>query len=169
MVPWPKIRLLRDPQWDGSVSLARRRQMACADEASTRDEVRIQLALRGGADHARENRLTLGPIPGPIPATDLPCHDDRSDRVVGAAVGGIDRWIKQEGSDRREFAIEMRGESPHVRHAAGTVESRGETAISCPRATSSPAVGISPHTNRLRKRSACCKIACTSVAKLACG
>ena len=47
--------------------------------------------------------------------------------MFGAPIGRIDGWIKQEGPDRREFAIEMRRESRHVGHAAGTVESHGET------------------------------------------
>ena len=58
------------------------------------DDMRIHVALRGGADDARENLLTFGAIPGPISATDLARHDDRSNRVFGAPVGGIDGRIK---------------------------------------------------------------------------
>ena len=38
----------------------------------------------------------------------------------------VNRRIKQEGPDGREFALEMRGETLDVRHATGALEAFGE-------------------------------------------
>src|SRR5882762_7854455 len=70
--------------------------------------------------------MTVGAGPGAISPTDLARNDRGSDRVFGAPVRRIDSWIKQEGPDGREFALEMRGEPLDVRRATRSVKPFGE-------------------------------------------
>lgn len=46
--------------------------------------------------------------------------------MFGAPVRRIDSWIKHEGPDGREFALEMRGEPLDVRRATRSVKPFGE-------------------------------------------
>ncbi len=68
--------------------------------------MRIDFALGRRADDAGENLLTAGTGPRTIAATHLARHDRGSDRVFGAPVRRVDRRIKQEGPDGREFALD---------------------------------------------------------------
>jgi hypothetical protein len=94
--------------------------------------VRIELALGRRPDDAGENLLTLGAGPGTISATDFARHNRGPDRVFGAPVRRVNRRIKQEGPDGREFALEMRGETLDVRHATRSVQAFGEAGDELP-------------------------------------
>ena len=57
---------------------------------------------------------------------DLAIDDSRSDCLLRAPVRGIQREVKQEAEDSREFGREMRGESMAVRQRTGRGEEVGE-------------------------------------------
>ena len=56
--------------------------------------VGVRRALGRGPDDTRENLLTVGTSPGPIPATDFSRDDCRPDRMFGTPIRGVDRRIK---------------------------------------------------------------------------
>jgi len=52
--------------------------------------------------------------------------------MFGAPIRRVDRRIKQEGPDDREFALEMCGETLDVRHATGSLKAFGEAGDELP-------------------------------------
>jgi len=83
------------------------------------DGARIEVAQAGGLDDAAENLLRRGTPLGPISPGDLSIHDGWTKRLLGTPVRGIQREIKQEAEDCREFGREMGGESVAVRQGTG--------------------------------------------------
>ena len=94
--------------------------------------MRIDLALGRRPDDAGENLLTVRAGPRTISAADLARHDRGPDGMFGAPVRRVDRRIKQEGPDGREFALEMRGETLDVRHTTGAFKAFGEAGDELP-------------------------------------
>lgn len=57
--------------------------------------VRIQLALRRGANDTRQDLLAVGAMPGLIPTTDFTRDNGRPERLLRPPVRGVDRRVEK--------------------------------------------------------------------------
>ena len=81
---------------------------------------RVEAALLGGAKNGREDLLGLRATGRAIAAAaHLASDHRRSQGVLGAPVGGIERGIEEEAEDGVEFEPEMGREAAGVGEAAG--------------------------------------------------
>ena len=82
----------------------------------------------GSAQHAGEDVLGDGAAGRTIPARDLAVHDGRSQRLLGAPVGRIDRGVKEKAQQRRQLGAEMGSKALHGGKRAGVVQHGEELA-----------------------------------------
>ena len=98
---------------DGRCGLQDLGHAGCArGEERDQDIGGVEAALVGGAQDAREHLLTVSPATRPIAAaTHLARDHRRSQRLLGAPIGGIERGIKEKAEERGQFGGEMRREA----------------------------------------------------------
>jgi hypothetical protein len=77
--------------------------------------MRIEAALAGGPQDARQHLLSDGASRGPIATTaDLPCDHGAPERLFRTPGGGVTAQIKQKREQRIPFAIQVPNEPGDV-------------------------------------------------------
>lgn len=106
--------------------------MWCSEQG--REDINaVDVALSGRAQDTGEHLLSGSAVGGAIAAAiDLACDHRRTNGLLGAPVGGVDRGRAKEPEERAPLAIEMRDKTLHVRHDRRPIEHASELLFEMP-------------------------------------
>jgi hypothetical protein len=98
----------------------------------------IQVPLPGGPHDTAEDLLRVGASPGAVASTHLARDHERSDRVFGPPIGGIDRRDEQKAPEGLKLVREMPGEARTIGDRSGAAKRSTSRVMRRPRATARP-------------------------------
>ena len=153
---------------DGRCGLQDLGHAGCArGEERDQDIGGVEAALVGGAQDAREHLLTVSPATRPIAAaTHLARDHRRSQRLLGAPIGGIERGIKEKAEDGVVFDDEVSLKPAHAEEPTGRARQQVAEALDIkPARDGEPMVGDRAIVIAIARGQRPCRIAFTLVTK----